>query len=351
MDMWYQDVAAQLDPPGIVRRHGSRLFLNGKPYWITGINAPQAATDYEVNAGCGAPIDLDALFAQLPPNAVVRVGFSQDMTINAKTGLRDWSGTDQVVAAAEDAPTHPKLIIGLTSQSGTCDSGLWKNLAWYAGGWRSPTVGTDGRPRVAYSVFLDEIVRRYAASTAIAYWEPVGEPEPTNCPAGLQGVQCYGQGTCPTDATAVLRQFFDNVGEEIRAIDPYHPIADGAISEEQCGWTGGGTRIILGSPGIDIATYHDYGDDATAMPAGLAPLLADAAAVGKPAVVDEAGISARDEPGCKSTAIRAIQFRSKMNATRSAGVAGFVPWDYGVDDTTCDTRIGPGDPLFTVLAQ
>ena len=158
-----------------VTRQGAELYLDGRPWRFTGINAPQASTDYDVSVGCGAQIDLNVLFASLRPNSAVRVGFAQDATVNVKTGLRDWSGLDRVVQAAERSPTHPRLIISLASQSGTCDAEVWKGSSWYSGGYRQAMNNWDTLPRSSYWDYMHEVVTRYRNSAAIAMWEPVGE--------------------------------------------------------------------------------------------------------------------------------------------------------------------------------
>lgn len=342
--------AAALDPPGTVRRHGAHLYLDATMFRFLGINVPQAATDPVVSRGCGAEVDLAGLFARLPSRTVVRVGFGQDTTISASTGQRDWTALDRVVTLAAASPSQPKLIVSLTSQSGTCDSGRWKDRGWYAGGYLWPSVGTDGRARAAYVDFLDAVVSRYAASPTIAYWEPVGEPEPADCGGGATGSDCYGHKTCPPDATDVLRRFFDDVGARVRRLDPVHPIADGAIGGGQCGWGGNGNRAILASPGLDVATFHDYGRDAEAMPTELRDRIGDATALGKPIVVDEVGIDARDVARCTSRAARSEMLAAKLGASMAAGVTGFVPWDYAERlDDRCDTRITPDDPSFALV--
>lgn len=343
-------LAARSDPAGMVRRHGSHLYLDGTAFDFVGINAPQAATDPSVSPGCGAEIDLAALLDRLPPRSVVRVGFGQDTTVNAGTGQRDWSGLDRVVRLAEQSPSHPRLAVSLTSQSGTCDAGHWRGRDWYAGGYRRPQWGRDGQPRIAYVDYLQQVVSRYAASPAIAYWEPVGEPEASDCAPGFDGSDCYGHLTCPPDATSVLRSFFDDVGAEIRGADPMHPIADGAIGGTQCGWGAGGAARILASPGLDIATFHDYGQDEVALPDELRQRINVAREAGKPVVVGEVGVSARNVPGCTSLATRARELAAKLAADRAAGVSGFVPWDYAERlDDRCDTRITPSDPSFALV--
>jgi len=321
---------------------------------LRGINAPQAATFYPVNAGCGAQIDLAQLFAQLAPDSLVRVGFGEDRAINAVTGARDWRALDRVVQAAEAAPTHPHLVISLASQSGQCGDGHWLDLSWYSGGYRAVfnDIG-DNWPRVSYWDYLREVVARYAGSPAIAIWEPVGEPEAANCQPGYAGTACYTHKYCPSNATATLRSFFDTVGAEIHRLDPSHLVGTGVIGGTQCGWAGAGSIVIHNSPGIDVGTFHDYGSDNLALPTELAQRLSQARSIGKPLLDEEVGIDGRNVPGCTSLVTRASELDAKMRAAFAAGAAAFMVWDYaeGPPDGNCDTRVRPGDPVLLLLRR
>src|ERR1700753_3793674 len=83
--------------------NGTQLYMNGKPFQFTGVNAFNLATDPGVNAGCGAPEeDLDGFFSRLRPNSVVRIwAFQGSMAINVTTKQIDWTGLDRVVNAAQ----------------------------------------------------------------------------------------------------------------------------------------------------------------------------------------------------------------------------------------------------------
>ena len=48
------------------------LTLVGNPWWPSGFNAYQLATDWSVNAGCGAMVDLDSYFSALEPGSLTR---------------------------------------------------------------------------------------------------------------------------------------------------------------------------------------------------------------------------------------------------------------------------------------
>src|ERR671939_1389539 len=62
--------------PNMVTRQGRQLYLNGAPYRFTGVNAYQLGTYWSVNYGCGGQatdLQLDAFFASLRPNSMVRI--------------------------------------------------------------------------------------------------------------------------------------------------------------------------------------------------------------------------------------------------------------------------------------
>jgi hypothetical protein len=340
-----------------VRAEGTSLYLHGRPWHFVGINVPQAATDYQVNGGCGASFDLLALFDALPMDSVARVGFGQDPTIDEGPGAsrttvnRDWRALDRVVEAADQSTTHVRLIVGLGAESGTCDGGAFKTDAWYQSGYLRSFTGADGYRRSSYWDYLKEVVSRYAGNPAIFMWEPMGEPEAADCAPGYSGGECYGHKSCPADATTTLVNWFDRVGTEIHHLDPATLVGTGALSNEQCGWAGAGELRIDGSTGVDVASFDDYGRPDQAMPAQLAAAVADAEQARKPLIVGEVGIAAG--VGCPtSLAQRAMEMRAKLDAALSAGVAGWAPWTYGTGTSNgCDDYILASDPLLGVLAR
>ena len=59
-------------------------------------------------------------------------------------------------------------------------------------------------------------------------------------PNSVERSACYGNDTCPTDATTTLVNWFDRVGPEVRALDPGALVGSGELTSAQCGWAGGG---------------------------------------------------------------------------------------------------------------
>lgn len=347
---------------GLVGRAGRQLKLGGAPYVFAGLNAYELATLNGANAGCGPPTsdaDLAAFFGTLPANSVVRMwAWQGSMATDPNTHQRNWTALDRVVAAAR---THQqKLILALSGQSGGCDDGHWKDRSWYNGGYRQ-VFNDDGRGLAiaSYWSWVDEIVTRYAGDPTIAMWEPVSEPEASDCPAGLTGAACEGHQVCPSEAAAAdaLRSFFDTVGGEIHRLDPAHLVESGALGSGQCGMVWTDYQTVHASAGIDVASVHDYGADTVALPGdqwnGEQERLTQAAALDKPIIVGEMGIRASDTAsGCTSTATRASELQHKIDAARSAGFSGTAVWDWlpsTAPDGGCTYDVKPGDPFLNRL--
>lgn len=284
------------------------LTLDGRPWWPSGFDAYELGTNWAVNKGCGAQVDLDRYFASLPPNSVTRFDAFSSMGLGP---------LDAVFAAAE---RHGQLLVAvLSSGEGACEDGEFKDAQWYAGGWTG-----------AYAQWLATAVGRWGRSPALAGWELVGEPEPRQ------------QQACPADAATILRGFFDQAGARLRALDSDTPIWEGVTGGSQCGTDGDGYLTVGQSPYIDVLDLHDYG--AT----DVDQRLRQAASLGKPLVVAELG---RYAGSCGSLADRAAGIAARVSAQRAAGSAGVLFWNFVPDPRTrdCTMDIGPGDPLFDVL--
>jgi hypothetical protein len=344
---------------GVIQASGTHLTLNGAIYHFTGVNAYEAGTQWGVNTGCGPQLsdaDLNSLFASLPPNSLVRFwAFQGTIGTNVYTHELDWAPIDRVFAAA--AAHGQRLVVVLTSQSGGCDGGNWKNPAWYQGGFKAP-VGSSGyttdtgQDPLSYWTYLQDIVSRYANSPALGMWEPISEAEASTCPSQFQGPDCYGHATCPDESSSAsaLRSFFDTVGAEIHALDPRHLVESGLLGGGQCGTQGADYQYVSASPGIDVLSYHDYygpvavgGDQWN----GLGVRLAQAAALNKPIIGGEVGLNADSAAGCMSLTSRNALFQAKTASQVAAGSSGLLAWDWVPTPAgTCNTDISPTDPLM-----
>ncbi len=334
---------------GFVTLCGDHLCLNGRPWTFTGVNAYEAATDWGVNAGCGPELtntQLDDLFASLAPNEVVRFWAFQALATNYTTGQLDWAGIDRVIDTA--AEYGIKVIPSLANETGGCDDNNWKGASWYSGGYMSvfDSSAWPASTPLSYWDYMQAFLQRYGDNPTIAMVELVSEPSPT-----ASGYVCVDEAA----AAQALRSFYDTVGTEAHSLAPDLLVESGLQGIGQCGTEGSDYANAMASSGVDVASYHDYGADGTPLPGDLSATLAAAHSDGKPLIVGEVGTLAQDNlSGCSSDATRASEIGTKMSAQLSAGVSGFMPWNYVPSDPgggACSYDVGPGDPLIPLLAS
>ena len=206
---------------------------------------------------------------------------------------------------------------------------------------------------------MNALVSRYADSPALGMWEPMSEPEASDCPAAFQPSNCEGHQTCPDQAAAAtaLEYFFTTVGAQMHLLDPVHLVEAGFLGSGQCGTAGSDYQSVGASPGIDVLSVHDYygsvalgGDQWN----GMAVRFAQAKALDKPIITGEAGIMAGNgQSGCESLQQRALDINAKMTAQFAAGDSAFLVWDWTLDPLgSCSYNTGPSDgSLLGALAS
>lgn len=324
-----------------VRNVGRNLYLNGKPYTFTGINAYYIATQWGVNAGCGGMLtnaEMDTFFSLLRPKSVVRFWAFQSQAVNIQTRELDFSPIDRVVEAAERH--NIKLIMVIGNEWKDCDV-FKKTESWYQNGYQQ----VDGNHLLSYWDYIHRLVPRYAYSTTLAMWELINEPETPN----------DADTSCSPTSSKTLRTFFDIVGGEVHWLDPNHLVSSGVIGNGQCGAQQKAYEYIHKSPGIDVASYHDYGYPDKPLPGdtwnGFLVRINQMKTINKPLYVGESGMLAQDNLiGCMNFSDRVIKIKAKMDAQFTAGIVGFLPWNWSsINGGTCNYDIPPIDPLFDVL--
>lgn len=337
-----------------VRRAGTKLMLDRQPYRYLGFSAPQAATYWPVNWGCGAQVSdagLDALFSSLRPRSMVSFNAMQSMAFNNKTTRTlDWTPIDRVFAAA--AKHRQFLIPGLVVQNGICSDGHWKDRAWYDGGYRQ-AFNDDGRglEPLPFWDYMVQFVNRYKYHPALGMWS-FGELEASDCAAGYKGADCYGHLTCAPGAAASLRKFFDVVGGEIKRLDyNRHPLTSGVMGGNQCGAVDAQYQSLHESPAIDVCEVHDYGYGQP----DFIPLFQyrrdQCRAAGKVFVLGESGMKAADNvPGCPALAQRRDVYRKVLDDYFGGGTSGVMVWQWSeTGNGQCGFDVLSSDPLSTLL--
>ncbi|MBN0975166.1 MULTISPECIES: beta-mannosidase [unclassified Gordonia (in: high G+C Gram-positive bacteria)] len=321
------------------------LTLDGRQWWPSGFDAYQLATDWSVNAGCGAMVDLDDYFAGLPPHSLTRFNLFAQLAVNKYTQQLDFGPMDAVFDAAA---RHGQMVLPvLAAADGACESEVFKERDWYRSGWRT-VAGAGG---LTFEQWVRTAVGRWKSRSALAGWELVGEPEPSICGDQSCGWQ---QRSCPVDAARVLRSFFGSAGAMVTRLHGGAVIWSGFTGGGQCGTAGPDYQYVAGSPYVDVLDYHDYGADGVALPGdqwnGLAERLRQARVVGKPLAVNEIGQHAGS---CGSTSERADDFRTKVAGQRAAGTATALFWAFVPDPRhdQCTYDIGPGDPVHELVSE
>ncbi|MFI9504377.1 beta-mannosidase [Nocardia sp. NPDC052566] len=332
----------------VLRTKAERFRLRGQPWWPAGFNAPQLATNWSVNIGCGAQVDLDAYFGALPANALTRFNAFQALAIDKTTGELDFRAVDAVFRAAE---RHRQLVLPvLAPQDGGCDDTLFKQRQWYVDGWLN-VAPEPGRAVMSFHDWIGTAVERWKDIPVLAGWGLVGEPETSVC----SNPTCdFDVRTCPPDAAKVLRQFMDKAGAIVRARDPGRLIFAGLTGGGQCGTGGEDYRYVGASPQVDVLEYHDYSPDFGTLPGnawdGLAVRLRQAHELGKPLFVAEVGEAAGS---CLSLTARRENIGMKLTTQRNAGSAGALIWAFVPDPRLdqCTYDVGPEDPLWSLVAE
>ncbi|WSJ20079.1 beta-mannosidase [Nocardia sp. NBC_01327] len=334
--------------PAAVTAGPAGLRLHGQPWWPGGFNAPQLATDYAVNFGCGAEVDLDAFFRKLPANSLTRFSLFQAFVVNKDTEAVNFKPADAVFAAAEK---YGRMVLPvLAAQTGDCGDEMFKQRQWYVDGW-TKVNHVPGRSIMSFRDWVRTAVGHWRGSPSLAGWELVGEPEPSNC----DGSRCdLRHRTCPSDAATVLRTFMEQAGKLVREEDPRRLIFAGYVGGSQCGIAGDNFAQVSASPLIDAVEFHDYTEDGNPLPGdaanGLARRLDQARQLGKPLLVAEIGEYAGS---CDSLDNRREIMGRRISGQRRAGTAGALIWAFVPDprQDQCTYDVGPEDPLWSLVAD
>lgn len=344
--------AALIDPPGRIVRHGTRLYLNGRPYSFVGAAVPNGTTLWSVNYGCGGQLsdaDLNQLYASLPPRTVVSMWATSQLGWNRWSKTVDFTAIDRSVAAA--ARHGLFLDLSLATQQGYCSDGHWKDEAWYGGGYRR--AAPDDESELSYWDWVSQIVPHYAQTDTVAMWTLMVEPDASTCAAGLDGAACYGNLLpCAATAAATLRSFYDTVSTEVKRLDRRHLVVSGTRGATDCGVQGAEYANLHASPNVDICDLHPYGPGDKTLPDSNRDDIAMCSSAGKATVVGEMGIDGGDaQAACSSFSGRAAMFGDKFRAYRAQGASGFLLWAWAPKGTGCTMAIFPGDPVLAVARR
>ncbi len=274
-------------PPAITVE-GNRILRGGEPWWFLGYNS------FVWSGDCGDPDErmstdqVEEWFAGMRDDGhgAVRLFFYEGW---------DLDRLDHALAAAQRHGIY--LTITLDDAIGGCGEND-KTAAWFA----------DRAERDAFRTHMETLLERYRGETAIAWFEYFNEPDHED---------------------GALREFYDEMGAVADRIDPDRLFSSGTVAPY---WVDGEDNFldIHRSPGVDVASLHEYDQDEVESNHGD-DVRANSA--GKPVIVGEFGIEA-----CEGDfASRAERVAAKAEAyTGTDGYAGAFVWAWQPGGGGCE---------------
>ncbi|RYF10620.1 MAG: hypothetical protein EOO40_04845 [Deltaproteobacteria bacterium] len=317
---------------------GASLQLGGQPYYMLGFQMWYPAQ----SCGFSRQQMLDALDASKRAGAnTVRLWFLQ-----SHGGPNNWDSFDDTIAQLKARGL--RAIITLVNQWGNCEARVngaqhYLGLDWYQGGYRR---ANDGYP-LAYRDYVRAVAAHYRDETAIAVYQLVNEAEARD----------MARNSCPDDRAAAqaIRAFADDMVEVIRSVDTHHLVNLGTQDNGYCGVQGDSYTYIHAGK-VDLCEVHSYEPANEAMPNLSLDKVRRCQALGKPTFMGEVGIcqNVQADASCKgpvtpqSLQRRASFFTQKAQANRSAGLCGFLLWDWQYFQGDA-FGINLGEPLLTQM--
>jgi Cellulase (glycosyl hydrolase family 5) len=318
---------------GFVTRSGAQLMLNGSPYRFVGLDAYGLATCDGLTYSAA---DLDAFFASLQPNSVVRFWATQKATT---------AQIDLVIARAQadGVKVNPTLIDGpnnCNASGQTVDANF---------------VAQTGTTWASYLSWIDTVITPFAPggsqaanAPAVAFWGICNECDSyANTPAQMQAM----------NETAAAR---------IKADDPSNLVSAGTAGNKSasCNQAGTNFQVCESAPDLDVMEIHEYQYDQTGntgvhtswdgvyKPASVANA--------RPLIVGETGanVSIPSNNLCHTTPDTTIDQLAQQKYTAYMGdsAAGVMVWNWmksqpswvGNGCVGQDFFFGPGNAVNTV---
>ncbi|KAF2497809.1 glycoside hydrolase family 5 protein [Lophium mytilinum] len=318
---------------GFVQRSGTHFALDGKNFYFFGTNAYWLS--FHDNAG-----DIQTAFKTMASKGlmVCRVWGFNDVTSPSGIYYQSWSGQigtvnygsnglghmDTVVQAASDAGV--KLIITLVNNWG--DYGGMDVYVKQLGGSYHDQFYTWDTAKTAYKKYVNAVVSRYKASSAIMAWELCNECRCAN--GGGSGLSASS--SCNT---WTITNWASEMSAYIKSIDGNHLVS---LGDEGFYNNNANSYVYSGSDGIDFdqnlqvstldfGTYHLYPtgwgySDASGMGSKwITDHAASATKYGKPVIMEEYGLN--------SASSRDSVYPTWNSAVKNSATAGQMYWQYG----------------------
>ena len=267
---------------------GDQILRDGRPWWFLGYNSFVWSGDCGHDDEKMTTEQVEDWFASMrhDGHGAVRLFFYDGWDIDR---------LDHALATARRHNIY--LTITLDDAIGGCGEND-KTAAWFA----------DQSERDVYRNHMETLLQRYQGETTIAWFEFFNEPDHED---------------------GALRQFFDEMGAAADRIDPDRLFSSGTVAPY---WVDGADNFadIHDSPGVDIASLHEYDEEEVESNHGDG---VRANSAGKPVIVGEFGIQACDGDFDS----RAERVAAKADAYTSVdGYAGAFMWAWQPGGGGCE---------------
>jgi len=361
-------VAAKGPPnDNFVKRDGSDLTLNGRPFDFVGTNnyylmysSPLMINDV-LNTAAANGFNVLRTWGwldQTPKNGFVFQSFN-GTTMTYNDGATGLANLDYVVAQA--GKIGLKLVIPFTGNWADF-GGMDQYVAW-AGGSFHDDFYTNATIKTWYKAWISHLLNHVNSITGVAYkndptimtWELANEP------------RCVGSGAypaSPTCTTATLTGWAAEMSAYIKSLDRKHLVSSGSegflvvpgsTEYERSGASGLDELAIAKLPTIDVMSYHLYPDGGWSKTVDWGTTwITDhtklAKKIGKPSMLGEFGL--------RNQVARNVTYKTWTDAVRNTGGSGALFWILTgkQDDGTLypdydGFRINCPSPVCTTLAN
>ncbi len=347
---------------GFVRRVGSGLQLDGRPFRFAGTNnyyleySDAVMTDAVLSTAADRGLTVVRTWAFLDVPSATETGnkgvyfqyFDPEVGAPAfNDGADGLEKLDHVVAQA--GAEGLKLILPLTNN--WADFGGMDQYTKWAGGTYHSDFYSDPKIRGWYKAWVEHVLNRTNTVTGVKYkddptimaWELANEP------------RCVGSGALPKDpscTTDTLTAWVAEMSAYVKSVDKRHLVGTGdegflADQPDSEDWTRNGgegvdAKRFAALPTIDYLSYHLYPDHWTRTADWGTTWIKDhsriAKQVGKPAILGEFGL--------QDKATRNPVYKEWTDAVVSSGGAGAAYWI--LSDVQADGTLYPDYDGFTV---
>lgn len=278
--------------------------VNGTRYRATGYNSYVMRPDGGTVAQTMSAAQTQRFFSTLRPNSLCRIWAPMPVSADY-TWAQAYAQMDVIVNAAQQY--GHRLIFVLSMWNDSSDGSGTKSQTWFNNHtWRTAVTGS-----ASLQAWAEALATRYANNSTVAIYDLMNEPQD-------------GSANFTTD----LALFGTEMSGFIKAKNPNALVYIGVASR---GSVGGAAQYQSVFTGLDFCAVHDY--EQVGYPWSLQSVLPTARTLGKPVIIDEFGVWAKEQYGSQADSdkdtngLAAVSFNGQAKLTE-----GLIRDAFAIDD-------------------